>query len=301
MDQVINSQAGVNLVSALARLLPPRSGYILARLAARLIASRWKSLRVRSVRSNQWMASDQQLDSRGLEERVRSVFEYTARAIYELYHFNQNIADAGSLFVVDASFMDLLHQHRQEPHGLILGGMHMSSFDLGLYWVSHQWINPLILTIPSPQGGRQREFEIRRQAGLHLVPGSASGLLEAIHALKAGRIVLTGIDHPQPNSNPCPRFFGFPAQLPTHYVYLALKTQAPIAVIYSLAQEDGKYHIYASPKLYMEPEPDRQKALQLNGEKVLAFAESIIRQNPHQWSVSQPIWPNLLDRAPKNS
>lgn len=301
MDQVINSQAGVNLVSTLARALPPRSGYILARLAARLIASRRKSLRVRSVRTNQWIASGQQLAPRALEKRVRSVFEHTARAIYELYHFNQNIADAGTLFVIEPSFSELLEEHQQGSHGLILGGMHMSSFDLGLYWVCSQWVQPLILTIPSPQGGRQREYEIRQQAGLHLVPGSASGLLEAIHALKAGRIVLTGIDHPQPNSNPCPRFFGFPAQLPTHYVYLALKTQAPIAVIYSLLQADGKYHIYASPKLYMEPEPDRQKALQLNGEKVLAFAESIIRQNPHQWSVSQPIWPNLLDRVPKNS
>ena len=298
MDQVINSQAGVNLAFSLARALPPWSGYIFARLAARLIASRRKSLRVRSVRTNQWVASGKQLNSRALETRVRSVFEHTARAIYELYHFNQNIIDAGPLFVVEPSFSELIEQHKQESRGLILGGMHMSSFDLGLYWVYNQWVQPLILTIPSPQGGRQREYEIRRQAGLHLVPGSASGLLEAIHELKAGGIVLTGIDHPQPESVPRPRFFGYPAQLPTHYVYMALKTQAPVAVTYSLLQTDGKYHIYASPKIFMEPQPERLTALQGNGEKVLAFAEGIIRQYPQQWSVSQPIWPDLLDHTP---
>jgi hypothetical protein len=50
----------------------------------------------------------------------------------------------------------------------------------------------------------------------------------------------------------------------------------------------------------METHPDRETEALRNAERVLRVAEGFIRQAPAQWSVSLPVWPDMLARVPES-
>ena len=110
--------------------------------------------------------------------------------------------------------------------------------------------------------------------------------------------MLTGIDRPIPEPKACPRFFGRPAALPMHHVFLAAKAQVPVMVMVTIQQPDGKYHVMTSEPIEMDPHPDREVEALQNAEKVLRVAARYIQKAPQQWSVSLPVWPETLDLIP---
>ncbi len=156
-----------------------------------------------------------------------------------------------------------------------------------------------MLTIPEPQGGRHLEYEMRKRTGMNLVPVSVNSLRQAIRYLRQGGMVVTGIDRPIPKPEFQPKFFGRPAALPVHHIFLATKAHAPLVVATANFQKDEKYHVFASDLIEMDPCPDPKEGMLRNAEKVLATAEDFIRQYPHQWSVPYPVWPQVMDLVPK--
>ena len=299
IERLIDSPLVLNIVTAIAKVAPPRLGYSIASITARWIASRQDSMPVRAIRSNQWMIAGEKTLPQGLEEATRVVLQNSARSIFELYHYFQNPEAIGQLYSIDPSFRTIFERPEFDGRGLVLAGLHMVGFDLGLQWLCMNQFKPLVLTIPDPQGGRRLEYDTRMQSGMNIVPGSVKGLLRAIRHLQQGGMVVTGIDHPVPEPDPRPRFFGRPAALPAHYVFLALKVHVPVVVIVSRLEEDGKHHIYASAPIEMDPHPDRTDELRINAEKVLSVAEGIIRQAPLQWLLSLPVWPDIINEVPE--
>lgn len=298
MEKFLNSRYGLTLAADLARSMPPRLGYALARLAAGWLASRRDSDLVKAVRTNQWVAAGEPADPARLDQAARAVFRNSARSIYDLYHYMQNPEAAGRRFVFEPSMEMLKVRPEFDERGLVVAGIHMSSFDLALQWICTHWINPLALTIPNPQGGRQLEFELRRKTGLNMVPASMSGLRQAIRHLKNGGVVATGLDRPQNGVHPRPLFFGRPASLPVHYISLALKAGAPLVVVSCRLQADGKFHVFASAPIEMVAYPDRTEELLCNAASVLAVAENMIRESPEQWIMAQAVWPEAVALAP---
>jgi KDO2-lipid IV(A) lauroyltransferase len=293
MDQFIKSQFGLKLGFAIARVTPPWLGYKIARIAARWISSRSNSDMVRAVRSNQWVVAGGQINQDALDLTVRNVFQNYARSFYELYHHIQDLNTAGHLFAIDPSLRPLIDRPRFDQRGVVVTGLHMSGFDLAVQWFCLKWIDPLALTIPNPGGGRGLEFELRKRTMMDLVPGSVSGIRKAIRYLKQGGMVITGLDRPHPAYQPCPRFFNRPAHLPTHHIFLALKAEVPVVVAANLKEDDGYYHMITSSPIEMDPYPDREDELLNNAEKVLAVAETFIRQAPEQWLITLPVWPEV--------
>jgi lauroyl/myristoyl acyltransferase len=166
--------------------------------------------------------------------------------------------------------------------------------------LSMQGIQPLVLTIPNPQGGRRVEFESREKAGANLLPGSFPALRKALRHLQQGGFVATGIDRPVPEPRLRPQFFGYPSALPLHYIFLALKAKVPVRILATIRRPDGRNIIQASELIAMEPHPDRETEALQNAERVLRIAEEFIRQAPTQWSVSLPVWPDMPDRIPES-
>lgn len=298
VERLTNSSTGLKLALGIARASPPWLGYMIAHTAARVMASRQQTASVRAVRANQWVARDQRASKAELDQAVQTVFRHSARAIYEMHHYREQPDNIPRLFCLDPSFEYIRQRSTSDPRGLVVVGIHLSGFDLALHWLCQKYIDPLVLTIPHPDGARQMEFELRKRSGMNLVPGSLQGLRQALRQLQQGGIVATGLDYPTQDCSEPPRFFGIPANLPTHYAYLALKAQAPVVIVNSRWQEDGRYHIYASDPIEMEPRADRVEELLYNAEKVLAVAEGIIRQAPHTWTIFQPVWPEMLDQTP---
>lgn len=250
------------------------------------------------MRANQWIVHGETLQGESLDAVVRETLRYSARCIFDLYHYIDNVEAAGRLIVLEPSFQQLFKRSEFDDRGLVIIGLHLGNFDLVLQWVCRQGLKPLAVTIPDPQGGRRLEYEMRKKIGIHLLPASVGAIRQAVKHLQKGGMVLTGIDRPIPEPEMCPRFFGHPAALPVHHVFLASKARVPLIIAVTRLQEDGKYHVYASDLIEMDPYSGPQVALIQNAEKVLGVAEGFIRQAPRQWSVPLPVWPQLMDRVP---
>jgi lauroyl/myristoyl acyltransferase len=298
MERLINSRRGLTLAVSVARATPPWLGYTIARLAARWISSQRDSALVRAVRTNQWVVTGETLTPEALDQAVQAVFLNSARSIYELYHYVHDPVTASQLISIDPSARKIIDRPKFDQRGLVVAGLHKGNFDLIFQWLCINGFDPLALTIPNPEGGRQLEFEFRNRTGMNLVPGSMNGLRKAVRYLRQGGMVVTGIDRPQEEIKVQPHFFGRPANLPTHHIYLALKTQTPIIIVFSHREPDGKYHVFASSPIEMDHFPGREEELLYNGEKVLAVAESFIRQTPQQWVINKPVWPETINQVP---
>ena len=290
MDSVLNSKLGLQLALAIARTTPPRLGYVITRLLVNMITLRKESILLQTIRLNQQKVSGNSLNNAELDQAAKKVLLNSSRSIYDLYHYLEDLDSNHDKFFIDPSFQHLIEHSKSNTQGIVIGGVHMMGFDLLFQWLVPEFLDPLALTIPNPEGGRALEFQRRVEMGIRLVPGSYKGLRQAIRYLEQGGIVVTGIDHPSEMFRPRLDFFGAPASLPSHHIFLALKAKCPVVVAASYLGEDGRYHLTASSPIDMEMLPDREDQLKFNGEKVLAAAESIIREHPQQWLVFQPVW-----------
>jgi phosphatidylinositol dimannoside acyltransferase len=298
IEYLINNPVGLKSASFIAQAAPPRLGYGIARFAGWWISSRREAEVVRSVRCNQWIIGGEKDSSQSLDQAAKAVLRNTARQVYELHHYLEKPDAITKLYSFDPSFRVYLDRPEFDQRGLIVAGLHIVGFDLVFLWLCSKVFKPFVLTIPNPEGVSRLEYETRLRAGMNLVPGSRNGLIQAIRYLEQGGMVLTGIDRPMPGSDPQPCFFGQPASLPIHHIFLALKAQVPIVIVASRLEKDGKYHIHASPPIEMDHYPKRSDEMLINAEKVLAVAEVFIQQDPQQWLASLPVWPQRINDVP---
>jgi len=253
---------------------------------------------VQVIRANQWVVRGGNLTGDALDKAVYETLSQSARSVFDLYHYIRNPEATRRLIVLDSVTEQLALRPEFDKRGLVIAGLHLSSFDLVLQGLTRQGMKPLVLTIPNPQGGRRMEFEMRRQTGMNLVPISVSALKHAVRYLQQGGAVLTGIDRPIPNPKLHPCFFGHPSALPVQHIFLATKAKVPIMIMAANLQSDGRYHVLTSEPIEMESHPDRETEALQNAGKVLRVAEKFIRQVPQQWSISLPVWPEIMDRVP---
>lgn len=295
LQRISDSSFVISLVSTLGRTIPPQVGYALADFIARQLAHKRDSKMIRAVRANQWVVRGESLMGAALDQAVLETLRYSARSIFDLYHYNQNLEATRRLIFLDSTTRQLIERPEFDRRGLIVVGLHVSIFDLALQWLYIQGLRPLVLTIPEPRGGRRTEYERRKKTGLNLVPASVGAIRKALRYLQQGGIVMTGIDRPISEPKVYPRFFGRPAALPMHHIFLAVKAHVPVMVMAATLQPDGRYQILSSAFIEMDLHPDRDIEALQNAEKVLGVAEKFIRQAPQQWSISLPVWPDTLD------
>ena len=299
LQKVIGSSFSLRFISLLARSLPPRLGYRIAAGLADQVARQQNAGFIRALRLNQWMANGEMHQGNALDEILQATLRYSAHSLFDLYHYSHDFETTRQLIVFDSSFDVIARRSEFEERGLMIAGLHLSNFDLVLQWLSKGGLKLLVITIPNPQGGRYIEYEVRKRAGMNLLPASVSALRQALKHLQRGGMVLTGIDRPVDKPEVCPRFFGHPAGLPIHHIFLASKAGVPVVITAVYLQPDGKYHVFASDPIEMDFCADATEGIFRNAEKVLGVAEEFIRRSPPQWVVPLPVWPQMMDLVPK--
>ncbi len=298
LQQVINSPCTVQFVAAVTRAIPPAIGYPICDWIGSWAASQRRSSITRAVRLNQWMARGANLGGAALDRVVQETLQNNTRDLFELYHNIDRPEIVWKHICPNPMVEEVIKRAEFAGRGLVIAGLHLSSFDSIMQSICRQGLKPLILTLPDPKGGRRVEFELRKRTGMNLVPASVAALRGAIRHLERGGLVLTGIDRPVPDARLQPRFFGQPACLPTHHIYLATKARVPVVVIAAVRERDETYRIFNSELMEMEEAGGHDFGILHNAERVLKQAESFIRMAPQQWNVPLPIWPQLMDQVP---
>lgn len=283
---------------AISRRLPPALGYRLADfVAARIVANRETPM-IQTIRANQWVVSGGKLSAQELDQAATGVLRNTARAFYNLFHYLGKPAELEDFIAYSPVLEELIERSRAKQRGVIVVGLHMSNFDLVMQAAARRGLQGVGLTMPEATEAIEWQHAMRREAGVEIMPATLANLRQAIRRLEAGELFLTGADRPMEGGKCRPRFFGRPANLPVHYVQLALKARVPVILLAAVVHEDGRCHILASDYLEMQPHSDRETEMVMNAERVLEVAAQFIRQAPRQWSVFQPVWPDLMKEVP---
>jgi lauroyl/myristoyl acyltransferase len=296
LQSIINSRLGIGLALGLGRILPESPGYRLAEWLALLIASQKRSPMVRAVRANQWVLHGGDLHPDELDRVVRAVFRNTANCLFDFYHSLGRSAEMYGRIRFCPQSEALFDNRGRSKKGLVIVGVHLSNFDLVARESARQGLNAMMLAYATPGKGYQWQNEIRRRAGLELVPASTQAVRQAIRRLNQGGNVVTGIDRPIQDVKLKPLFFGRPANLPVHHIHLALAADTEIFVVAALKGADGSYRVQVSEPIQMQKRSDRDEEILTNAEKVLEVAEEMIRQAPEQWSMFFPVWPDVLPK-----
>jgi lauroyl/myristoyl acyltransferase len=297
-QKIINSPIGLNIAFRLGKSTPYSVGYRIANFVADRISARKNWKMVRAIRCNQWVAHGEDLDKSGLDELVARNLRSTAKSIFDFYHTLDNPAE--SLRLIDPHPVGIQLVQRPEfcSRGLVLVGVHMSNFDMAFQVGGLAGIKATIITLPEFDAGYKKQWDIRSRNGVKFERGSVGSIKKAIEHLRAGGMIITAVDRPDSTSTYFPKFFGRPAAMPVHHIFMALKAKVPIQIAAILTGANGCYRFTFSDPIEMEAHTDRHTEILLNAEKILHAAEDIIRQDPSQWSMAFPVWPELIDQVP---
>ncbi len=297
-QKFLDSQYGLDFAYFIGRYTPAHYGHWLADFAAGYISGRktWKM--VQAARLNQWVAHGEDLDRSALDAAVRQNFQNTARSIFDLYHYINNPRVISQIIDINSMAETFLHRPEFAERGLVVIGLHMSNFDFIGQVAGLSGVKAMFLGLAKMNPHYQKQLEMRKEKGLNFLPTTPGALRKAIRYLEQGGMVVTGVDRPD-NSLPYrPRFFNHPAALPVHHIFLALQAHVPIMVGSVIWKPDGKYHVQFSDPVDMQPHPDRHVEITQNAEMILRISEGFIRQDPCQWAMTFPVWPDLMSQVP---
>jgi phosphatidylinositol dimannoside acyltransferase len=296
---IINSPFGLHFAHMIGNYMPERLGHWLAIFLADRISARrgWKV--VQATRCNQWVVHGENLDQAALDMVVKENFRSIASSIFDLYHNINNSAGFLRLIVPHPTVIQLLMRPEFSERGLVIAGIHLSNFDMIFQMGGLAGIKAIAITLTEMNAGYQKQLDIRQKKGVRILRASVGTLKHSVDHLKAGGMVMTGIDRPDVSYPYRPKFFGRPAAVPVHHIFLALKAHVPVILAATIKQSDEKYHLFFSEPIEMQPHPDRHQEIVLNAENVLRVAEDFIRHYPTQWAMTFPVWPEAMDQVPK--
>lgn len=292
LSSLYYSSASIRLGLFLGKTMPGKTGYWLADRTASYLASDKDRKMVRSLRANLSVVSGDGTDPAQLDSLVASSLQGHLRRLFEFYHNLEKPAEIERLIRFSPAVENLVATWTTNPFGVMILGVHLSAFDLGMMVLARRGLKILGLSVPNPTGQYTKQNEIREEHGLEIAPISAYALQLARQRLQNNGMVMTGLDRPAPESSYAPLFFGRASRLPVFHTRLALKTGVPVIVVAVRDEPDGTHVIDCSEKLWMESRDDPREEIIYNTEKVLSVAEKFISAHPEQWAMFFPVWPD---------
>jgi len=287
---ILGSPPFIALGIALSRTLPTRMTYGLARWVARRMA-RKEAVLYRTIKANLSHLLGPDVGPEELAQRAEGVIYGAGQGYVDMFRTSMHDLRAGRLTVrLDPGELERAMRHIHSERGTVLVGPHISNFDLLAQWLAAQDIDMQVLSLSEPGAGNRVLNHIRRQRHIHVTPIDTHSLREALARLRAGGVVVTGIDRPDASYEECIPFFGRLARLPTGHVRLALQTDAHVLVACCYREPDGAYSIRISEPIAMERVGKRKANVTHNARRVLAVAEKMILRAPDQWMMFLPVW-----------
>ena len=298
LQSFINGRFGIGLILALGKIIPSSIGYPLAEKISVLLSTQKDSDLVKAARANQWIISKRSLTSEELDKQTQETFRQTSRWLFDFYHNINNYETILDRVTLSPKLVNFLTDRLGGDEGTIMVAPHLSNFDFGGRALALHGFDVQVLSYPQPHGGYEWQNKLRKDVGINVTPMSTESMRAAKARLRNGGGVITGMDRPLDRSNYNPRFFGFPAAVPTSYIRMALQTNAAVMVIACIGLPEENYRVECSDLIYMKPDEDPVKEIEKNAEKVLHEAEKFIRAYPSQWAMFYPVWPFALEEMP---
>jgi KDO2-lipid IV(A) lauroyltransferase len=192
---------------------------------------------------------------------------------------------------IPGSAIEQIRSEMSRGRGVLLLGVHVSNFDLGILALGARGLPIQALSLADPQAGFRVLNELRARAGIEVTPITPESLRAAVRRLKGGGMVMTGADRPTPEDREPVAFFGRPAYLPMGPVRLALMTGAMVLVGCCSYDPDQGYALDFAGPVEMVRTGSRREDILINAQRLAAVLEEAVRAHPEQWLMFHPVWP----------
>ncbi len=299
---------GFRAAESLVRVLPRRTSYFLAaRLADAMSIARPHALD--GLRAN-LMHVAPQLSKRELRRLTRRNAEHLARSWVDVMELRYRWKDLwGRLDIENVeNFTNAVDRRK----GVVVLSMHFGAWEEGLAAWNTQLPGrmALLAELLRPQALHDRIVGAREAAGVQVFPVDLAALRNredpaarhrasmnlrgVMKLLREGGIIAIAIDRDiVGNGEPFP-FFGGTISVPVGAVEIAMRTGA--AIVPTVLVRNG-LRIIGRP--FPEIPYDRDKPVIEEARRVISTVlpmfEEVIRSNPEQWHVMDPLW-NDMDR-----
>jgi lauroyl/myristoyl acyltransferase len=293
IQRLFNSSIGVGTGLALSQAISPKLGYTLSSWGAMFMSKRKSLSTVQAVRVNQWVIRGGKLTPQELDSAVQEVLTHAGHCLIDLYHNIRNPEGMKSLVVIDQIAKKLISLSQDSSFGAFIVAPHISNFDLCLLGLAYNGLHGQVLTYGQPTGGYQIQNDIRAETGLEITPVNPEVHERAIDNMRRGGFVITAVDRPIRSKAHYLNFFDHPSPLPAGHIRMAIQAGVPIIVASASMDQDGFYHIHVSDPIDMQTAEDVETEIRVNGEVILKVIEARIRNNPGQWLMYYPAWPDV--------
>jgi len=272
----------------LARLLPKKLGYWIIRQGARF--ARRRNLVLFALLRENLARVRPELENEALDSLAEQAVLELGKTYFDMFHHSRKALLGERLLTRDESEWARARAVFESPRGCIVVGAHIGNYDLAAQWFVANGYELQALSLAEPGRGTRVVNRVRKDRGMIVTPISITSLREAVRRLRAGGVIITGVDRPANYDDPPVSFFAEPAPLPRGHIRLALQTDACVMVAYCARQPDGKYRLRIKSPIEMERTGDREMDIERNTRRVLSQIEECIREAPEHWAMLHPIW-----------
>ena len=270
---------------------PQSAGYGLARLIADTIC-RWKPEVYRTVRANLRQVLGPETGDAVVDQMTHRVFCHAGRTYYEFFRIvGQPRHVLARAVRISPSLVQLIQSETAAGRGVLLLGIHMSNFDLGLMAVAANDLPAQVLSLAGPHDGFEMLNDLRAVEGFEVTPVTPHTLRMAIRRLRSGGLVITGADRPVHDDRGLVEFFGRPAYLPLGPARLALMTGAMVLLGACHHSSDEGYVLDVIGPIAMPSTGDRTTDVLAGTRRIAIAMEQHVRAHPDQWLMFHPVWP----------
>jgi KDO2-lipid IV(A) lauroyltransferase len=245
------------------------------------------------VRDNLRHVLGSESGEKALHASVHAVFEHAGQTYYDFFRAIGQPCDVLANSVrIAGSLVTFLSEERRAGRGVLLLGVHMSNFDLGILALGAHDLPAQILSLGGPQDGFGLLNDLRQMEGFEVTPVGPMALRDAVRRLRSAGLVMTGADRPVASEeDELVPFFGKPARLPLGPARLALMTGATVLLGACYRHPAEGYVLHVTGPIEMVKTGDRRSDVVVNTQRLAQVMESYIRARPTQWLMFHRLWP----------
>ena len=270
-----------------------RFGYRLSRRVADGIA--WLKPEVYwKVHDNLLHVLGPQVDEEDLRSKIHAVFEHAGQTYYDFFRaIGQPREVLANSVHIPRSLITFLRAEQRAGRGVLLLGVHMSNFDLGILTLGAHGLPAQILSLGEEKDGFGLLNDLRQMDGFEVTPVGPMALRDAIRRLRSAGLVMTGADRPTPqDEDDLVPFFGQPARLPLGPARLALMTEASVLLGACYRDPGESYVLHVTGPIAMVNTGDRKADVIASTRRLAEVMEDYIRARPTQWLMFHRLWPD---------
>jgi lauroyl/myristoyl acyltransferase len=174
--------------------------------------------------------------------------------------------------------------------GAILASAHFGNWDLAAATMAREY--PLNVIADTFAPASLDGLINRRRELLHLkVIPIEKALKRTVSAIRRGDAVAFLIDKPVAGDEGVEvRFFGRPVRIPAGAAFFSLRLGAPIIPAFVWRQPDREFAVRIFPPIWPQPSGDRARDIRDMMQRLMAHAETMIREQPACWYMFRSMW-----------